>query len=293
MDQSTLPRRQLVWFITGTSSGFGYRLVLSALARGDLVIATARDFEKLQDLYGREERENLRLLQLDITAGFDVIKTIVDKALILWGRIDVLVNNAGNGYLSFVEEATSDLFRRQFDTNVFGVMDVTNAVLPYMREKKDGTVIVVGSRSVWRADMLSGLGPYAASKAAIHAVTEALSVELASFNVKVLLVVPGAFRTEKMYSIPFNEANPIPDYDDVRKSVMSQIAKIPGNEPGDPVKAMEVVVDIVRGEGVAKGKEWPGTILLGEDAEATYRKKETKLNQAIQEWIQVTKSVAF
>ncbi|KAF9269758.1 NAD-P-binding protein [Marasmius fiardii PR-910] len=287
------PSRQLVWFITGTSSGFGNRLVLSALSRGDLVIATARDFEKLQDLYGREERENLRLLQLDITAGFDVIKAIVDVASTIWGRIDVLVNNAGNGYLSFVEEATSDLFRRQFDTNVFGVMDVTNAVLPHMRERKEGTVVVVGSRSVWRADTLSGIGPYAASKAAIHAVADALSVELAPFNIKVLLVAPGAFRTEKIYSIPFNESNPIPDYDDMRKSVMSQVAKIPGNEPGDPVKAMEVIIDVVRGEGVAKGKKWPGTILLGEDAEATFQRKQSTLNQTIQDWIQVIKSVMF
>ncbi|KAL0579070.1 hypothetical protein V5O48_002912 [Marasmius crinis-equi] len=282
---------QLVWFITGTSSGFGKRLVTSVLARGDLVIATARDLDKLQAIHAGEERENLRLLQLDITAGSDAIKRIVDEAVKIWGRIDVLVNNAGNGHLSFVEEASSDLFRRQFDTNVFGVMDVTNAALPYMRERRRGTIVVIGSRSIWRADTISGLAPYAASKAAIHAITEGLSAELAPLNIRVLLVAPGAFRTEKIYSIPFNERNPIPDYDEMRKSVMAQVAKLPGNEPGDPDKAMEVVADVVRGEGVAKGRKWPSMLLLGEDAITTYQRRTGILNETMEEWMDVTKSV--
>ncbi|KAJ8082730.1 hypothetical protein PM082_008586 [Marasmius tenuissimus] len=284
---------QLVWLITGTSSGFGKRLVSSVLARGDLVIATARDLEKLKSLHTGNEHENLRLVQLDITAGSDAIKRIVDDAVTIWGRIDVLVNNAGNGHLSFIEEATSDLFRRQFDTNVFGVMDVTLAALPYMRERRQGTVVVIGSRSVWRADTLSGLGPYASSKAAIHAITEGLSVELAPFNVRVLLVAPGAFQTEKIYSIPFNESNPISDYNEMRNNLISQVAKLPGNEPGDPERAMEVVVDVVRGEGKAKGKKWPSILLLGSDAEATLQRKTDILKETTEEWIDVTRSVGF
>ncbi|EEB93264.1 hypothetical protein MPER_08107 [Moniliophthora perniciosa FA553] len=159
---------QLVWFITGTTSGFGHRLVKLALARGDLVIATARSLEKLDALYSDSSKnQSLRLLQLDITIGFDKIKDIVQEAVKVWGRIDVLVNNAGNGYLGLVEEATSEMYRRQFETNVFGIMDVTNAVLPYMRARKSGTIVTIGSRSVWRADT-PGIGAYAASKATIH-----------------------------------------------------------------------------------------------------------------------------
>ena len=104
LDQGTHKVSQLRY--TGSSSGFGKRLVSSVLARGDLVIATARDLEKLKSLHAGEEHENLRLVQLDITAGFETIKRIIDDAIKIWGRIDVLVNNAGNGYLSFVEEAT-------------------------------------------------------------------------------------------------------------------------------------------------------------------------------------------
>ncbi|KAK7049935.1 hypothetical protein VNI00_005365 [Paramarasmius palmivorus] len=294
---------QLVWFITGTTSGFGHRLVKSALARGDRVIATARSFEKLEAMYSDvQDRENLRLLELDITIGFEKIKGIVEEGVKAWGRIDVLVNNAGNGYLALVEEATSDLYRRQFETNVFGIMDVTNAVLPHMREKKRGTIVTVGSRSVWRADT-PGIGAYAASKAAIHGkasfildmtpITEALAVEVAQFNIRVLLVAPGAFRTENIYGIPFHTSNPIPDYDPMRKSIMAAVATIPGSEPGDPDKGMEVIVDVVRGEGAAKGKNWPGTLLLGEDAVSTFNRHWEILKKSVDEWFQVIKNVAF
>ncbi|ESK93408.1 short-chain oxidoreductase [Moniliophthora roreri MCA 2997] len=284
---------QLVWFITGTTSGFGHRLVKLTLSRGDLVIATARSLEKLEALYSDSSKnESLHLLRLDITDGFDKIKDIVQEAIKFWGRIDVLVNNAGNGYLGIVEEATSEMYRRQFETNVFGIMDVTNAVLPYMRARKSGTIVTIGSRSVWRADT-PGIGAYAASKAAIHAVTEALAVEVAPLGIRTLLVAPGAFRTENIYGIPFHTSNPITDYNAMRESVISQVTTIPGSEPGDPDKGMEVIVDIVRGEGVAKGKKWPGTLVLGEDAESTFNRHWEILKKSVDEWAQVTRNVAF
>lgn len=158
---------QLVWLITGTTSGLGRRLVTSVLARGDRVIATARSLEKLHALHPSNNYENLHLVQLDVTAGFDGVKTVIDDAVSKWGKIDVLVNNAGAGYLGLVEESGTKMMREQFETNVFAVVDVTNAVLPHMRARKEGTIVVIGSRSVWRADT-AGLGMYAASKAAIH-----------------------------------------------------------------------------------------------------------------------------
>ncbi|KAG7441462.1 NAD(P)-binding protein [Guyanagaster necrorhizus] len=283
---------QLVWLITGTTSGLGRRLVASVLARGDRVVATARSLAKLQALHPSGDSGNLHLVQLDVTAGFDAIKTAVDDAVSRWGKIDVLVNNAGTGCLGLLEESGTKMLREQFETNVFAVVDVTNAVLPYMRAQKQGTIVVIGSRSVWRADT-AGIGTYAASKAAIHAITESLSSELAPFNVRVLLVAPGAFRTEGMYSIPFNVKNPISDYDDIRTSAIARFGSVPGTEPGDPVKAMETLVDTVRGEGSAEGKAWPTWLLLGHDAEKDLRTKWDKLRTTLEEWGSVVRGVWF
>ncbi|KAF5355243.1 hypothetical protein D9758_006006 [Tetrapyrgos nigripes] len=294
MPLGDMPSKQLVWLITGTTSGFGQRLVAAALARNDLVIATARSSEKLQEVYGDKPPENLRLLQLDITAGFESIKQIMNVAAKIWDRIDVLVNNAGNGYLGFIEESGSRMIREQFETNIFGVVDVTNAVLPYMRARKQGTVVVIGSRSVWRAETpglaMVTTGTYAASKAAIHAITESLAAELSPFNIKVLLVAPGAFRTEGIYSIPFNTSNPIPDYDSLRNVAMARYNSIPGTETGDPTKGMQVLVDVIRGEGCAEGKKWPGTLLLGEDAERDLRKKWDTFTNILKEWGDVVRT---
>jgi len=161
-----------VWLITGSTSGFGKRLVLSTLARGDRVIATGRNTDKLEQLVSSVKSEladNIRTIQLDVTEDEEEIKVKIDQAAGFWGYIDVLVNNAGLGLLGILEEAGTKYLRRQFETNVFGLMDVTNATLPYLRKAKDGCVVVFGSRSAWRPEV-PGLGNYAASKAAVHGI---------------------------------------------------------------------------------------------------------------------------
>lgn len=154
---------------SGASSGLGMRLVRSVLRRGDRVIATARSIEKLKEAHknivfssldanaeGRGDvQDRLRLLALEVTSGINILKGIVDEAVGFWGHIDVLVNNAGAGYLGLIEEGGSEMARMQFNTNVFGVLDVTNAVLPHMRAAKSGTIVNVGSRSVWRSEIPS------------------------------------------------------------------------------------------------------------------------------------------
>jgi len=134
---------------TGCSSGFGRRLVASALARGDRVIATARAVEDIKV----PSSPNLSVLQLDVTDGFEAIKAVLDKAAKIWGHIDILVNNAGVGYTGLLEEGGSSLLEKQFKTNVMGVLDVTNAALPYLRASRSGTVIIVGSRSAYRTEV--------------------------------------------------------------------------------------------------------------------------------------------
>ncbi|KAG2065634.1 NAD(P)-binding protein [Suillus decipiens] len=277
-----------VWLITGTSSGFGRRLVSIVLERGDRVVATARSLQKIQDF---PQSPNLHLLELDVTSGITVIKERVDEAAKVWGRIDVLVNNAGIGLLGILEECGVDMMIRQFRPNFFGVLDVTNAALPYMRERKSGTVVIIGSRSAWRPE-ITGLGIYASSKAAVQVMGETLAVELAPFNIRVLIVEPGAFRTENIYSNKFDTwTNPIPDYDETRAETLVKYEAIPGKQPGDPMKAMNLVVDVVRGEGVAVGREWPLYLVLGEDAERDVRNKCMMMLKHLDEWQDVIRDV--
>ncbi|KAF8623796.1 hypothetical protein AX17_007299 [Amanita inopinata Kibby_2008] len=282
-----------VWFITGTSSGFGRRLVFAALARGDRVVATARSSDKLAALVescNTTQRDNLRTIQLDVTEGKASIEVKMRQAAAYWGHIDVLVNNAGSGYPSLVEEAGTDLLRTQFQTNVFGLLDVTVAGLPYLRERKESTLILVGSRSAWSTNVI-GRGIYAASKAAVHALAETLTVELAPFGVRVLNVAPGAFRTEGIYCNGFYDRNSLASYDDMRSAAIKRFATIPGKEKGDPDKAMEIIVDVVRGEGVAKDKPWPALLALGEDAERDIRNKCIGTMQVLDEWKHVATSM--
>ncbi|KAL4063820.1 hypothetical protein J3A83DRAFT_4361908 [Scleroderma citrinum] len=279
---------QKVWLITGTSSGFGRRLVNAVLERGDRVIASARSLETIQDF---PSNPDLHLLQLDITAGTEVVKARVDAAAAVWKSIDVVVNNAGEGLPGLLEEGGSKKLIEQYRVNVFGTFDVTTAVLPYMRKQKSGTVVCMGSRSGWKPERTVRF--YASSKAAVHALGETLALEVAPFNIRVLIVEPGSFRTEKVYRHPFDEANPIDDYDEDRKRISSTWRSIAGKEPGDPTKAMKAVVDVVRGEGYAAGKAWPLYLVLGRDADRDIRDKCAKMIRHLDEWNEVVQGVDF
>ncbi|KAJ7143050.1 hypothetical protein C8R44DRAFT_761606 [Mycena epipterygia] len=223
----------------GSSGGFESCLVKSVLARGDRVIATVRSVDKMQDL---PKTEDVRLLQLDITAGEQAIKGIIATAVAFWGRIDVLVNNAGYGAKALVEEGAIAEMRLQYETNVFGTLNVTTAVLPYMRAGRSGTVVMIGRL-------------YASSKAAVRAFSETLATELAPFSICMLIVEPAAFRTNALISNSVYTGNAIPDYDAMRDAA---IARRPRED------AMEAVADVVRGEAKAAGKPWPLFLILGD-----------------------------
>lgn len=258
----------------------GNCLVRSVLARGDKVIATARSLHTIEDF---PKSGNIRLMQLDVTDGFEKMKEKVAEAVQQFGRIDVVVNNAGIAVRSLLEEGGSQQCREQFETNVFGVLDVTSAVLPYMRERRSGTVVLLGSRSSWKADIPSS-GFYSASKAAVRVLGETLSVELKEFNIRVLLVEPGAFRTKNIFSRPFYEGNKIADYDALREHAEGLYTKADGHQPGDPVKAMDVVVDVVQGQGRARGKRWPTILPLGMEAEQAIRNKSEVMQEMLDDW---------
>ncbi|KAJ7444571.1 hypothetical protein B0H11DRAFT_1825279 [Mycena galericulata] len=278
----------LVWLITGTSSGFGSCLVASVLERGDRVIATARSLDALKHL---KDTPNVSLRQLDVTAGAEAIAAIVAEAATIWGRLDVVVNNAGVGFPGLVEEGGSDLLRKQMAVNLYGVMDVAAASLPFLRAQKAGTMVIVGSRSAWKTE-LPGIGAYAASKAAVHALAETLAIEVAPLGVRVLLVAPGAFRTG-ISNTTYHTENPLADYDKLRALSLERFNALHGTEKGDPAKAMEVVVDVVRGEGVARGRPWPGTLVLGEDAENDLRAKTKRALDNLDAWSDVIRGVSL
>jgi len=280
-----------VWLITGTSSGFGRRLVDAVLERGDRVIATARSLDKLKDLEAKGESSQLRCLQLDVTSDYDEIKSRIDDAVAVFGRIDVLVNNAGFAMPGLLEEAGVNGAMQQFDTNYFGVVRVTTAVLPHMREHASGTVVIVGSRSAWKAN-IPGVGNYAASKAAVHAYGETLAAEVAPFSIKVLIVAPGLFRTEGIHAAPPYPGRLIAAYNSLRDVMLGRFATLRARtrgDIGDPRKAMSVVVDVVKGQGNAKKKKWPLFLVIGEDAEEDIRKYGETITEIMEEWGEVTR----
>ncbi|KIK57758.1 hypothetical protein GYMLUDRAFT_75365 [Collybiopsis luxurians FD-317 M1] len=291
--------QQLVWFITGTTSseGFGAYLVSSALSRGDLVVATGRSQEKLDKLFEKHERsENLRILQLDVTSDPTIMKAAVNQAVGFWGHIDVVVNNAGNAELGLVEETDTLAARRQFDTNFFGPLEIAKAILPHMRSRKSGTVVFVGSRAPWLSGELPGIAQYASSKAALHALADSLATEVAHLGIRVLLLAPGGFRTDAYAGISFHQEHPFPDYDELRTTTSDWFASRHGKQPGDPVKAMNALVDIVRGEGVAQGRKWPSAgaaLLLGKDVEQDLYTKFDKLKATVTEWAEVVRGMWY
>ncbi|KAF7303812.1 UBR-type domain-containing protein [Mycena indigotica] len=271
-----------------TSSGFGKHLVESVLARGDRVIAIARSLDSLAHL---ANTPNVATRALDVTAGASAVSSVITEAVSIFGRLDVLVCNAGAGFPSLLEEGGSDILRKHMEVNVFGTMDVITAALPHLRAQRAGTIVIIGSRSAWKPD-IPALAVYGSSKAAMHALAEGLTAELSQFNIRVLLVEPGAFRTNvARHGIKLD--NPIADYDDMRAVSKARFGSLQGSEPGDPSKAMEIVVDIVREEGCAKGRPWPGRIALGPDCERDIRAKVEQELKMLDDWQDVVRSTNF
>ncbi|TCD69627.1 hypothetical protein EIP91_006852 [Steccherinum ochraceum] len=269
---------ELVWLITGAASLLARSIIDHALARGDKIIATGRHLDKLRDL---PQTESVKLLELDVTAGPSVLKSKMEEAVTLFGRVDVLVNNAGDSVKTILEEGGSQLLRKQYETNVFGLLDVTNAILPHMRSRRSGTVVLIGSRTSWRSE-LSTVGAYASSKAAVRVLGETLAAEIAPFSIRTLIVEPGDFLTHGTVTIPVYETNPISDYDEQRKLAKKRIENI--DPKNDPVKGMRILVDVVRGEGKAKGKKWPLYLPLGPEAKDGIEAKVKVVQDVLDEW---------
>ncbi|TMW67864.1 hypothetical protein Poli38472_007536 [Pythium oligandrum] len=248
-----------VWLITGCSSGFGRELAIAARKRGDYVIATARKVETLMGL----QDLGCQAVALDVTADDATVNDAVSRANAFYGRIDILVNNAGYTANGAVEEASNEDIQHIFDTNVFGLLRVQRAVLPYMREKRSGTIANIGSGAGYGTYPACGI--YSATKFAVAGLTQALRMEVADLGIEVTVIEPGMFRTNIVGAGTLFK-NSIPDYapvTDFFKNIVSDgTADMPGS---DPVKGAQAIVEALTHTGRCEGRALPNRLPLGGD----------------------------
>ncbi|MEV0399948.1 SDR family oxidoreductase [Actinoallomurus sp. NPDC050550] len=252
-----------VWFITGTSSGLGRAIADAVLARGERVVATARDPQAVKDLVERAP-DRVRAVALDVTDPAQVA-TAVGTAIEEFGRIDVLVNNAGHGLLGALEELSDEQIQAVLSTNVFGVIAVTQAVLPHMRARRSGHIVQMSS--VGGVVGNPGHAIYATSKFALEGMSEALAGEVAPLGIRVTIVEPGPFRTD-FAGRSMRFADPIDDYRETPAGALrKRFSAQDGAQPNDPVKAAEAIVRAVDEE------DTPLRLPLGPEAVERIRRK--------------------
>ncbi|HYG88999.1 MAG TPA: oxidoreductase [Azospirillum sp.] len=272
-----------VWFITGCSTGFGRDLARLVLERGWRVAATARDPRRIEDLVAAHP-DRARALALDVTNPAQVQQAVRDAEQ-AFGGIDVLVNNAGYGYLSAIEEGEDAEIRAMFETNVFGLAAVTRAVLPGMRARRRGHIVNISSQGGLVG--FPGSGYYAATKFAVEGLSEALSKEVAPLGIRVLLVEPGPFRTDWAGRSLKQSPTFIDDYEQTSGERRRQIAGYSGKQPGDPVRAAEAIIAAVQSPNP------PLRLLLGRQALDNVRAKLESMAKEIDAWEGTTVGADF
>ena len=267
-----------VWFVTGASAGIGRALALGVLARGEQAAVTARMPERVRDVIEHYPAQAL-VLELDVTRPEQVRKAVA-QASERFGRIDVLVNNAGYAQLGAIEELDDAQIRRQFETNVFGLIDVTRAILPVMRHARSGHIINVSSIGGFAGQ--SHLGAYNSSKFAIEGFSEALAQELAPVGIKVTIVEPGRFRTDGAGGVPAAVPTDIANSAPVGGATRDIV-----RQPGDPAIAAAAIIAAVDADVP------PLRLVLGADSLAGVRAKLAAVTAEISAWESVSVGTAF
>jgi NAD(P)-dependent dehydrogenase (short-subunit alcohol dehydrogenase family) len=229
-----------VWFITGTSSGFGRQLAEEVLGRGDRVVATARDVRSLEELVALAP-DRVVAVRLDVTRPAEIESAVV-AARERFGAVDVLVNNAGFSIVGAVEETSDAELRATLEPMFFGAVALTRALLPYMRERRSGTIVQI--TSVGGLITAPGFGAYCAAKHALEAISESLAAEVAPFGVRVLIVEPGAFRT-RLFGAAFRALPAMEVYAETVGPTRAYAAGSDGSQAGDPAKAARAIADAV------------------------------------------------
>jgi len=272
-----------VWFITGCSTGFGRELAKEVLTAGYKAVVTARNLDDIQDIVD-EHPESAFAVKLDVTNTAE-IKTAVEHAQKHFGKIDVLVNNAGIGYFGAIEESEEDEVRRMFEINFWGLAHVTQAVLPGMRAQRSGHILNVAS--IGGLVGFPAVGYYNATKFAVDGFSDSLSKEVAPLGIKVTVICPSGFRTDWAGRSANNSKVVIEDYKSTAEANKNTIRGYSGNQPGDPVRAAKAIVKAVETENP------PLHLLLGVAALKGARNKLEVLKKDFDAWEETTDGADF
>ncbi|WP_036044848.1 oxidoreductase [Paraburkholderia mimosarum] len=272
-----------VWFITGASRGIGALIAEAALADGNAVVAAGRNVRAIAERLG--ESSALLPVALDVANEAEA-KAAVQAAVEKFGRIDVLVNNAGFGLLGAVEESSDKDVRRMYDTNIFGLLNVTRAVLPTMRANRSGHVVNISSIGGYRA--AAGFGVYSSTKFAVEGITEALHAELKPLGIQATVVEPGYFRTDFLDASSLAVApEVIVDYDETSGAVRRKAVQMNHNQPGDPRKLAAALITLVDASNP------PLRLALGTDTLAAIAAKNAYVAQETEAWKDLSRSTDF
>jgi NAD(P)-dependent dehydrogenase (short-subunit alcohol dehydrogenase family) len=272
-----------VWFITGAGRGMGVDIAQAALAAGYKVAATGRKMDKVTQAIG--ESADLLVVKLDVTDPADAesaVTTVIDR----FGRIDVLVNNAGNFYAGFFEEIAPEDFRAQVETNLFGPMNVTRAVLPIMRAQRSGLVVQISSTAGFNGGEF--VSAYSASKFGVEGWIESLTPEVAPFGIRTMLVEPGFFRTELLTPESTSYAKPsIDDYAEKTRQTITAWSAMSGLQGGDPAKLAKALIQL------ASQDEPPLRWAAGADAVKQLERKAQLLLEQANAYRELSSSLAI
>ena len=271
------------WMITGCSTGLGRDLAQAVLAHGHQAVVTARDAAKVQDLADAFP-ETALAVALDVTDAAQVAEA-VRQAEQRFGGVDVLANNAGYGYRAAVEEGEEGEVAQLFATNFFGAVAMTKAVLPGMRARRSGAIVNISSIGAQISP--AGSGYYAASKAALEALSASLAKEVAPLGISITVVEPGGFRTDFSGRSLQQARSPIADYAETAGKRRKENDRTHGTQPGDPAKAAEAIIAAVG------SVEPPSLLVLGQDALDGYRSTLEAKRQVLDAWEETSRSTAF
>ena len=272
-----------VWFITGASTGFGRVLAEEVLKAGGSVVATARKLEQVASLE-HDYPERARTLRLDVRKP-DEVEAAVAAAIASFGRIDVLVNNAGYGVAGAIEEVDEAEFGPMFETNVFGLLRVTKAVLPHLRAQRSGHVLNLSSIGGLIGG--PGIGYYNASKFAVEGLSEALAGELAPLGIRVTVIEPGPFRTDFLGRSGVIAKQEIADYAESAGKMRTYFSEQSGKQKGDPLRAAHAMMNVVESDNP------PVHLLLGASALTRFRTKLDQWQKDLSAWESVTAGADF
>jgi NAD(P)-dependent dehydrogenase (short-subunit alcohol dehydrogenase family) len=269
-----------VWFVTGAATGMGRAIAEAAVERGDQVVATDRDLDGVRNWAGTGAHP----VRLDVTDRLSVDRAVAE-AIATFGRIDVLVNNAGYGVFGSLEELPEEQVRRQFETNTFGMWNVTRAVLPQLRAQRGGHIVQMSSLD-GVAPQVAGEAAYAGSKVAVVGISEVLAMEVTHLGIKVTIVEPGAVRTDFGGAAVVHPVG-IADYDDTVGKAVAYFESLVGKQPNDPRRVAAAILRAV------DAPDPPLHLVLGREAVQAVRDKLDARRRELDAWSEVGASTAF